>query len=97
MVAATAPTKALTTLAKKVDREPKDATFLVGKGAAVVGVVAAKDGRTLDVAASAALVAQALNARASTITTAPPPPVEIVVAIAKPALTTEEAEKAAPC
>ena len=96
VVAATAPTKALTTLAKEVDREPKDATFLIGQGAAVVGVVAAKDGRTLDVAASAALVAEALNARATTITTALPPPVEIVVAVARPALTTEEAEKAAP-
>lgn len=95
-VAPTAPEKALTGLASKIDREAKDATFLVGRGAAVVGVVAARDGRALDVAGTAPLVAAALTARATTISTAPPPPVELAVTVVQPGLSTAEAEKAAP-
>ena len=52
-IARSAPRKALAGLAKKIDRAPKDATFLVGRGASVVGVVAARNGRALDVNASA--------------------------------------------
>lgn len=66
-----APVKALTNLAKKIDKEPQDAGFLVGKGSSVVGVVAAKNGRALDVAQTAPLVAQALNARAATASSDP--------------------------
>ncbi len=95
-VAPDAATKALTGLARKIDKAPKDATFLVGRSAGVVGVVAAKNGRTLDVEASAALVAAALNARATTVSTEAPPPVALAITSVKPKLTTEEAEKAAP-
>lgn len=91
-----APVKALTNLAKKIDKEPQDAGFLVGKGSSVVGVVAAKNGRALDVAQTAPLVAQALNARAATASSDPPPDVQPAIAIVPPELTTEEAEKAAP-
>jgi vancomycin resistance protein YoaR len=94
-VSAEAPAKALAALAKKIDRKPKDASFLVGRGSTPVGVVAGKNGRKLDVEASSALVAEAVNARA----TAPdeePPAVEPAIAVVKPKLTTEEAEKTAP-
>ena len=95
-VAPDAATKTLAGLAKKIDKAPKDATFLVGRGSGVVGVVAAKNGRALDVEASAALVADALSARATTVSTDAPPPVELAIASVKPKLTTEAAEKAAP-
>ncbi len=95
-IAPDAPTQALAALAKKIDRAPKDATFLVGRGTAVVGVVAAKNGRALDVAASAPLVAQAVLDRATATTTEPPAPVALAIAVVKPKLTTEEAQKAAP-
>jgi vancomycin resistance protein YoaR len=95
-VAPDAATKSLANLAKKIDKAPRDARFLVGRNAGAVGVVAAKNGRALDVEASAALVADALNARAVTVSTDAPPPVEVAIASVKPKLTTEEAEKAAP-
>ncbi len=95
-VAPTAPTAALAGLAEKIDRAPKDATFLLGRGAAVVGVVAGKDGRALDVAASAPLVARAVLDRATAPSTGTPAPVALAIAVVSPALTTEEANKAAP-
>jgi len=95
-VAPEAPSEALTGLAGKIDRAPKDATFLVGRGASVIGVVAAKNGRALDVAASAPLVAQAIVDRAAVSSPEPPVPVSLAIAVVKPTLTTEEAEKAAP-
>ena len=95
-VAPDAAVKSLASLAKKIDKAPKDATFLVGSNAGVVGVVAAKNGRALDVEASAALVAEALNDRAGTVSTDAPPPVTLAIASVKPKLSTEEAEKAAP-
>ena len=91
-----APAKALTNLAKKIDKKPQDAGFLVGKGSSVVGVVAAKNGRALDVEQTASLVTQALNARAVTASSDPPPDVQPAIAVVPPELTTEEAEKAAP-
>jgi vancomycin resistance protein YoaR len=94
-VAPTAPTKALAGLAKKIDRAPKDATFLVGRGSGVVGVVAARNGRTLDVKASAPVVAQAVVDRAAA-PSGKPAPVALAIAVVKPKLTTEEAAKAAP-
>jgi vancomycin resistance protein YoaR len=96
LVDAAAPVKALEGLAKEIDKDPSDATFLVGKGSTVVGVVAARNGRALDVEKSALLVAQALNARAGTVSSDPPPEVEPVIAVVPPELTTEEAEKVAP-
>jgi len=95
-VAPAAPTKALAGLATKIDRAPKDATFLVGRGTAVVGVVAAKNGRALDVAASAPLVVRAVLDRATAPSTETPAPVVLAITIVKPKLTTEEAQKAAP-
>ena len=95
-VAVEAATAALTTIAGKVDKKPVDATFLVGKGASVVGVKAAKNGRTLDVEASTQAVVDAVYARAGTITTDAPPPVALAVAVIEPKLTTKDAEKAAP-
>jgi vancomycin resistance protein YoaR len=95
MVAPTAPTAALTSLAKKIDRAPKDATFLVGRGSAVVGVVAAKNGRAVDVAASAPLVAQAVVDR-GTAAPSETPAVALAMAVVPPDLTTEEAKEAAP-
>jgi vancomycin resistance protein YoaR len=95
-VAPTAPTAALTGLASKIDRAPKDATFLVGRGSAVVGVVAAKNGRAVDVAASAQLVAQAVVDRGAAAPTEAPAPVALAMAVVPPSLTTEEAKLAAP-
>jgi vancomycin resistance protein YoaR len=96
VVAPAAPTQALAGLAEKIDRAPKDATFLVGRGASVVGVVAAKNGRALDVAASAPLVAQAVLDRAAVPSPGTPAPVALAIAVVEPGLTTEEAEAAAP-
>jgi vancomycin resistance protein YoaR len=96
VVAPEAPAQALAGLAATIDRAPVDATFLVGRGTSAVGVVAAKDGRALDVAASAPLVAQAVLDRATVPSTETPAPVALAVAVVAPALSTEEAEKAAP-
>ncbi|MFH1474555.1 MAG: VanW family protein [Chloroflexota bacterium] len=95
-IAPTAPTKALAGLAREIDRAAKDASFLVGRGATVVGVVAAKNGRALDVSVSSPLVAQAVLDRATAPATDSPTPVALVVTVVKPKLTTEEAEEAAP-
>jgi vancomycin resistance protein YoaR len=95
-VASTAPTAALEGLAEKIDRAPKDATFLVGRGSSVVGVVAAKHGRALDVGASALLVAQAVVDRGTAPSTATPEPVALAITAVEPDLTTEEAQEAAP-
>ena len=95
-VAPTAPTAALAGLARKIDRAPKDASFLVGRGSAVVGVVAAKNGRAVDVAASAPLVAQAVVDRGTAAPVETPVPVALAMAVVPPELTTEEAKKAAP-
>ena len=82
-------------LAPKIDRPAKSATFLTGKDGKVVGVVAGKEGRTLDPEATAARVAAALLARGADATVASAP-VEIGFASADPVLTTEEARQAAP-
>jgi vancomycin resistance protein YoaR len=95
-VAPTAPTAALAGLARKIDRAPKDASFLVGRGSAVVGVVAARNGRTVDVAATAPLVAQAVMDRGAAAPGERPVPVALAMAVVPPELTTEEAKKAAP-
>ncbi len=96
VVAQDAAVPALAALSKKVDRGASDASFLVGKGNTVVGVVAGKNGRKLDVTATSALVAQAVLARAAAGAPIVPPPVALAVATVAPKLTTEQAEKAAP-
>jgi vancomycin resistance protein YoaR len=82
-------------LAPKVDRPAKSAKFLLGKDGKVVGVVAATEGRTLDPAATAVRVAQALLARAEdpAVKLAP---VTIAYTPVRPAVTTAEAKEAAP-
>ncbi|MBE3073814.1 MAG: VanW family protein, partial [Actinobacteria bacterium] len=94
-VAPTAPTKVLADLARKIDTAPKDATFLVGRGDSV-GVVAGRNGRALDVATSAPLVAGAIADRAAAASTASPPPVALAITVVEPKLSTEEAKKVAP-
>jgi len=96
VVAQDAAAPALTALAKTIDRDPTDASFLMGKNDTVVGIVAGKDGRQLDVAATSALVAQALLARAADAAPAVPPPVEAAIATVTPKLTTTQAQQTAP-
>src|SRR5438552_3409256 len=87
--------KALKPLVKEVLRPAKDATFLVGKGGAIVGVTGSVTGRSLDVnktasAVSANLASRALGGR-PIIT-----PVEAALVLKAPKLTTEVAKKSAP-
>ncbi len=96
VVAQDAAIPALTALAKQIDRDATDASFLVGKNSSVVGVVAGKDGRKLDVAATSPLVAQAVLARAAAGAPAEPPTVAPALTTIAPKLTTEQAQKAAP-
>ena len=78
---------------KAVAREAVNATFLRTRGGRPVGVVAARDGRRLDVEKTVARIAAELEGR-----TAGNPPAKVGVATAKiaPKLTTEEARKTAP-
>ncbi len=96
VVSPSAPVASLTALAKKVVRQPVEASFLVGSNNKVVGVTAGKVGRALDVNATAAVVAQAVEARAATDAPAADPQVAIAVTSINPKLSTEEAQKAAP-
>jgi vancomycin resistance protein YoaR len=96
VVAQDAAVPALTALAKTINRDPTDASFLMGRGNTVVGVVAGKDGRTLDVAGTSALVAQAVNARAADAAPAQPPPVSMALTTVAPKLTTAQAQLTAP-
>ena len=96
VVAQDAAVPALTALAKAINRDPTDASFLMGRGNTVVGVVAGKDGRTLDVAGTSALVAQAVNARAADAAPAQPPPVSMALTTVAPKLTTAQAQLTAP-
>lgn len=92
---AAAPQAALKTLATKIDRQPVNATFLLGKDGQIVGATTSSDGRTLNATATATAAATAVRARAplgaSYLT-----PVPIVVTTAKAALSTEDAKKVAP-
>ena len=96
VVAQDAAVPALTALAKSINRAPTDASFLVGRGQAVVGVVAGKDGRMLDPAATSPILAQAVLARAAPGAPIQPPPVTLVLTPVAPKLTTEQAQKVAP-
>ena len=89
----TGPTATIEEIATKVKVAPKNASFLVASSGKVSGVTAGRDGRTLDVKATSKLMIQTLQARAANPASTA---VAAVVTVTKPALTTEEAEKAAP-
>ncbi len=81
-------------LAKSINRKAVDASFLVSKKNKVVGVIAGKDGRALDVAGSVALIQALLGQRSAGIaSTAPLTP---SIATTTPNLTTAAATSAAP-
>jgi vancomycin resistance protein YoaR len=84
---------AVKALAKQVNRAPVNASFLVSKSGSIVGVTSASNGRTLDVPATSALVASALDARAANGAAAP---ITAALAVTTPKLTTDQARKAAP-
>jgi vancomycin resistance protein YoaR len=85
---------AVTPLAKKIDRSPIDATFLIGKDDTIVGVKPGVNGRTLDAQATTDLVVAALAARV--VPDSGTPSVEPALATTKPAVTTEQASQVAP-
>jgi vancomycin resistance protein YoaR len=87
------PVPTIQEIANKVKVAPKNASFVVASSGKVSGVTAGRDGRVLDVKATSKLMVQTLQARAATPASAP---IEAVVTVTKPQLTTEEAEKAAP-
>jgi vancomycin resistance protein YoaR len=91
-----ASAKAIAALSKKINKAPKEATFLLSRGGSRVGVVASKNGRKLDVPATVVLALAAVTARGVPGATEPPPPVQPAVAVVEPKLTTAEARKAAP-
>jgi vancomycin resistance protein YoaR len=84
---------ALGKVAKGVKVKPVSAAFLGGKGGRIVGVAPGRDGRRLDASATAAAIAEALQAR---IHGTDPSPVAVVVEKVPPKLTTAEAVKTAP-
>jgi vancomycin resistance protein YoaR len=80
-------------LATKIDRKALDASFVIGKGGVVFGVTAGHNGRKLDVAVTSDRILGALRARALNVVS---PTVAASILVTTPALTTEEAQKAAP-
>jgi vancomycin resistance protein YoaR len=84
---------AVKAIAKKADQAPRNATFLTSKGGTIVGVSAGHDGRATDVAATAAAVTQAVNARASGSASAP---VVLAFTARKQTFTSDDAKKTAP-
>jgi vancomycin resistance protein YoaR len=80
-------------IAKKVDRTPQNASYLVGRGGKVVGVTAGANGRKMLIGATRDLVVDVLMAR---VHGAAGGKVTLQVAPQKPSLTTDEARKAAP-
>ncbi|MEA2537304.1 MAG: hypothetical protein QOF11_1538 [Chloroflexota bacterium] len=86
---------AVQALADKIDQKAVSATFYTGKNGSVVGVKAGKTGRKLDVPNTVSLIQGLMVGRAA-VTTSPGTPIIPALAISQPALTTEEAEKAAP-
>ena len=85
---------ALNGLARTINRKAVDASFLISKNNKVVGVIAGKDGRTLDVAGSASLIQGLLNQRASGV--ASTTPLAPAIAVTAPNLSTAAATSAAP-
>jgi len=84
---------AIKTLAKKVDRLPVNASFLVSKSNKVVGVTASRDGRKLDITKTTSAVMTVLRTRGAG---GPVEQVNAVVTSTKPQLSSSEAQKAAP-
>lgn len=84
---------ALKKIAKSVSRPVLDAEFLRDKHGRIVGSKADRAGRKLDVAASTAAIADALEARVDVPT---PGPIKLAVALIAPKRTTEQAAKTAP-
>ena len=85
---------ALTALAKQINRKPVDASFLVSKHNKVVGVVAGKEGRSLDVAGSVTLIQNLLDQRATGIATSAA--ITPAITATSPNLSTAAATSAAP-
>ena len=92
IIAESAVNAAIGEMAATVDRDPKNASFTLA-GAGLGGVVAAQDGRALDVEASAESVLDALAQRGAGT---PVPSLALAVSVTEPALTTAEAEAALP-
>ena len=85
-------TKVIQRFAPKVDRDPVDATFTVTDGK-VLGIAPSKDGYKLDVPATVAQVQAMLAGRAAGFSATQIVP---TLAVTQPALTTAQAEAAAP-
>ncbi|HSG85058.1 MAG TPA: VanW family protein [Candidatus Limnocylindrales bacterium] len=83
----------LAPVAKDLERAPRNASYLVGKSGAIVGVTPSRTGRSLDATATTTAIVAALEARAAGL---PEPALAPAVVTTQPALTTEEAEKVAP-
>ena len=91
----TAVRASLKTLAKQVDRQPKDARFLFSNDNKVVGITASVSGRALDVPNTASRVLEVLTARATTgLSTSEAVTASLITKA--PKLTTEVAQKSAP-
>jgi vancomycin resistance protein YoaR len=84
---------ALVRIAKKLERKPVSATYLVSKGGRTVGVAAGRNGRALDPKATTARIVKEIEARANG---AAPSPIKPKLKQVEPKLTTEEATKKAP-
>ena len=84
---------AVAALAESVDRDPVNATIAVAAGGGLGGVVAAQDGRELDVEATEETLLATLEERGAG---ASAPSMALAVNVTEPALTTAEAEAALP-
>ncbi len=87
-------TASLNALAKQINRKAVDASFLVSKANKVVGVIAGKDGRAIDVAGSVVLIQSLLTQRAAGV--ASTLPLSPAIAVTSPNLSTAAATSAAP-
>ena len=83
---------ALAAVAKKVEQKPLNASFKTS-GSKISGVIAARGGRTMDVALTSTRVSDLLTTRADN---GPNAPVAPALTVTAPALTTEEAKAALP-
>jgi vancomycin resistance protein YoaR len=87
--------KSLRPLVSEISRPARDAQFLIGKGGQIAGVTASVTGRSLNVNATAAAVAESVARRAA----GGRPiiePVHATLVIQQPKLTTEVARRSAP-
>jgi len=84
--------KALNSVAAAVSRSPRNASFKFS-GSKIVGVIPSANGRTLDKKATAAAVGAILTARTTSATSSD---VTAVLTVTPPALSTAEAQAAAP-